>query len=292
MTLLKEKKFVKEIKNLVRQIPVGNAELKRAIQSFPVFGNSVPKSGTHLLRSALMHIKGLRLGGSLRYIDNFDDDTNETHRKFVASSLEQMKPHLFKVGHLTYNDFIVNKMIEKNIKVVMIVRDPRDIILSHVNHAKKNFGGKYRFYDYYAHVLKNDDERIKTSISGLSGSFAKGSTAYLPDVYGRFEYFLGWKEFEHCLWVKFEDLIGQNGGGDDMLQRETFKKIVDFVGCSMSEGEIDLALQKIFDPSSPTFNKGQIGRWKQQFTDEHIRLFKKHAKNLLVELDYEKNNDW
>jgi hypothetical protein len=43
---------------------------------------------------------------------------------------------------------------------------------------------------------------------------------------------------------------------------------------------------------SPTFHSGKTGKWKKHFTDEHKKIFKDMAGDLLVKLGYEKNNDW
>ena len=52
-------------------------------------------------------------------------------------------------------------------------------------------------------------------------------------------------------------------------------------------------LESSINPSkSPTFRSGKTGEWRQHFTDEHKKIFKEVAGDLLVKLGYEKNNDW
>ncbi len=43
---------------------------------------------------------------------------------------------------------------------------------------------------------------------------------------------------------------------------------------------------------SPTFRSGKTGEWKKYFTDEHKKIFKEVAGDLLVKLGYEKDNAW
>jgi hypothetical protein len=43
---------------------------------------------------------------------------------------------------------------------------------------------------------------------------------------------------------------------------------------------------------SPTFRSGKTGEWKKHFTDEHKKIFKEVAGDLLVKLGYEKDNNW
>jgi hypothetical protein len=53
------------------------------------------------------------------------------------------------------------------------------------------------------------------------------------------------------------------------------------------------ALESSINPSkSPTFRSGKTGEWKKHFTQEHKRIFKNVASDLLIRLGYEKDNDW
>jgi hypothetical protein len=42
----------------------------------------------------------------------------------------------------------------------------------------------------------------------------------------------------------------------------------------------------------PTFRKGQIAGWREEFSPEHERAVKEQAGSLLVELGYEASPDW
>ena len=53
------------------------------------------------------------------------------------------------------------------------------------------------------------------------------------------------------------------------------------------------SLESSINPSrSPTFRSGKTGEWKNYFTEEHTRIFKDVAGDLLIRLGYEKNRDW
>jgi sulfotransferase 6B1 len=41
-----------------------------------------------------------------------------------------------------------------------------------------------------------------------------------------------------------------------------------------------------------TFRKGQIGGWREEFSEEHERAVKEVSGSLLVELGYEAGPDW
>ena len=53
------------------------------------------------------------------------------------------------------------------------------------------------------------------------------------------------------------------------------------------------SLETSINPTkSPTFRSGKTGVWKKYFTDEHKKIFKDVAGDLLIKLGYEKDNDW
>ena len=60
-----------------------------------------------------------------------------------------------------------------------------------------------------------------------------------------------------------------------------------------SRDQIIDALETNIDPQrSPTFRSGKTGEWKKYFNDEHKNLFKDVAGDLLVQLGYEKDDNW
>jgi sulfotransferase 6B1 len=53
------------------------------------------------------------------------------------------------------------------------------------------------------------------------------------------------------------------------------------------------SLEASINPTkSPTFRSGKTGEWKKHFTDEHKKIFKEVAGDLLIKLGYEKDNNW
>jgi hypothetical protein len=52
-------------------------------------------------------------------------------------------------------------------------------------------------------------------------------------------------------------------------------------------------MEKSVNPGrSPTFRKGQIGNWREEFDEELIRTFKQVAGGELIRLGYEKDDKW
>ena len=91
--------------------------------------------------------------------------------------------------------------------------------------------------------------------------------------------------------IRFEDLIGPNGGGDWETQLETIQKIADHLGITVTEEKIERVARNLFGGTG-TFRKGQIGAWKKHFKEHHKQAFKAIAGQLLVDLGYETDFDW
>ncbi len=51
---------------------------------------------------------------------------------------------------------------------------------------------------------------------------------------------------------------------------------------------LDFLETSINPKKSPTFRSGKTGEWKKHFTDEHKRIFKDAAGDLLTRLGYER----
>lgn len=55
---------------------------------------------------------------------------------------------------------------------------------------------------------------------------------------------------------------------------------------------LKLMKQNINPKTSWTFRKGKIGGWQEEFTEINKRNFKKVAGDFLIDLGYEKSNNW
>ena len=103
--------------------------------------------------------------------------------------------------------------------------------------------------------------------------------------------FTPWMNNSRVLSVRFESLVGPEGGGAREDQIREIINIGRHMGLKISEEKALAIAQELFGGTN-TFRKGQIGAWKEEFSAEHKELFKKHAGQLLIDLGYEKDFDW
>lgn len=226
------------------------------------------KCGTHLLTNIISEITSKPQIGIVSFCDQEDMELIENAKKINA----------FIYTH-KFSDWQFKELIEKKYKFLFIYRDPRDQIIS-VIHWLKYVGEKDRFYPIQIHD-------VETQIEELITGKIYGYSFYEFNVPFRQVLQLG----NHVCIIKFEDLIGPNGGGNLEKQIDTILKIADFLHIPLTYEKAKEIGEKSWGKSE-TFRKGLIGQWKEFFTPRHIQLYKEKYGNILIELDYEKNLNW
>ncbi|MEX1012615.1 MAG: sulfotransferase domain-containing protein, partial [Waddliaceae bacterium] len=242
----------------------------------------IPKCGTHLLMRCinLMTNKGIvgLVGG--------------TTEEFIKSlKIAKQKNAILKCHH--YSGNFASSLYKLGYKNIFQCRDPRDACVSFVFYMDKWKNGE-KTRDFF--TVPDDwdsltfDEKLYAVIVG------KNCKSYLKNWYSRL---LPWSEYPRTLIVKFEDLIGSQGGGNDDVQLQTIMDIASFTNMDISEDEITQVAIELYRTSGVQkeyngmlFTPGQIGNWKIFFNDENKRAFKKSYNHLLTQFGYEQNAEW
>lgn len=250
-----------------------------------VFANSVPKSGTNLLTRCLSLFPMLRPAFdhvSMNY--NRQEGTNEFEQKAGRIGRGQ-----YTSGHVFRTAANADIVETNDLTMVLIVRDPRDVVTSHFHYvSEKNLG--HRLNDHYT-SLPDDDARLMASIRGVAGEHTDDGDP-LESIGEWMDVFLAWDAKPYCTTVRFEDLIGPQGGGDAASQRETVRRIVSHLDVHLSTDEVEAVADDVFSTDASTFRKGLIGDWENHFSPEHVDAFEEEAGAWLVEMGYENDHDW
>ena len=104
---------------------------------------------------------------------------------------------------------------------------------------------------------------------------------------------LQWKNQNNNLTIKFEDLVGERGGGSLSKQVTSIRAIINHL-----ELRDNISDDMVFDiaknsfGTSGTFRKGKIGGWKSTFTSKDIELYKATIIDLLIDIGYESDKNW
>lgn len=244
----------------------------------PVLANSIPKSGTNLLTRFLYSIVKYRRVLS-RTLTNHDD---------VATKCAALSCGQFMPAHLYFSPGNANILANLNILHIFMIRDPRDVVVSNVNYITR-VDKKHRLHNYFARELTTDGQRLRASIRGISVAELGGGNPSLG-IGEHLTQYVGWLQEASCLVVRFEDLIGPEGGGDRDRQLSCVSSICDFLGIETNlPGE---HVSGLYSKSSRTFFKGVVGAWREAFTEEEVQLFKQHAGDALIQMGYESDQNW
>lgn len=251
-----------------------------------LFGNSFPKSGTHLLAQVFLgfpHI-GLSIDRGMGPILTFvARNGRRRSSEEILKDLRQLKPGDMGFGHVIAASEILEYWCRAEVIHFFMIRDPRDVVVSHAffitDKAMENV-----HHQYYK-SLSSFDERLTASILGRPDW---GDD--FPDIFQRFEAFLGWMECPWTCILRFEDFITRRDQAIGVMLDYAIER---GFRLSIPRDKAIYRLATAIDPThSYTFRSGKVGEWRSHFTEGHKQLFKQIAGDLLVRLGYEKDHDW
>jgi hypothetical protein len=251
----------------------------------PVFGNSKPKSGSHLL---LQVLAGFTRIMPYAYVnaDPVRTITKEGQRKSNDEILQELRgiPRgVIGWGYIEASPENVALLCKPDRVNYFVYRDPRDMLVSQVYFAT-DMHEEHGMHEYYK-SLPDFGARLKVAITGIDHDGLK-----MVSVRQRYEGVFQWLAQSDVLCIRFEDLIHQRD--------RTLNAMLDQVertGYRIPTPR-DKALAILTDAIQPrrshTFRSGKTGGWREHFTNEDKALFKEVAGDLLVRLGYEQDNNW
>jgi hypothetical protein len=253
---------------------------------YPILlGVSFPKSGTHLLDQILLGFSKVA-PFSKRLHSFYAEYEGESGIKRAPAQarawLNALRPRDVASAHLFARPEVVARATSPAFVPYFIFRDPRDVVVSHVFYVTE-METRHVHHAYYQ-SLPDFDSRLRVSVLGRPDAETE-----FPNIAERFAPYLGWLDCPEVLALHFEDLIENRAA--------TLTRILDrfraHVSISTPPNRILEALEDSINPSkSPTFRSGKTGEWKKHFTDEHKKIFKDVAGELLIKLGYEKDGNW
>jgi hypothetical protein len=246
-------------------------KISRCVKKLPkkkILIVSVQKSGTHLIKNVMKEagFEGIGVGKNVR-----------------MSNFNGLKDNQYLWSHFTPPDEI-QMALEKGDESVFIIfnfRDPRDVLISwfYWLHPKSD-KSMHLHQDYMKKVYSHftDDELIDILIR--NDKFREGE--YNPIEHFRFSRVLYFHP--NVLNVRFEDLVGSSGGGDDILQKKTIESIFNYL--DIANVDIDVIANSAFDTKSETFRKGRIGGYKDVLSKDQIKLFNELHGDIIKQYGY------
>ena len=242
--------------------------------SHPFVVITPPKCGTHLIGEAL----SLMLDQEYLSLGYLSLSSGEEAFQVIEKAAQAGR---FVLTH-QINLSLLNILAEKNYKVITILRDPRDQLISLLDFIKEGF------LPWPGGVFESDkfDENVDELITGErfgqpSFTFIKGLLDALFPVVIK----------NNCYFTTFEKLVGSNGQGSNLLQQTELHNLAKFLNFHLTKEKAQIVCDKLYG-NSWTFRHGQIGRWKEQFPPYRKELYKKIYGQELIRLGYEKDLNW
>jgi sulfotransferase 6B1 len=282
------------LKSSIRQlaqfpVPLTLKELKATRNGRRVLVNSMPKAGTFVVRRLLDLLPEYfvcRWASHGLVTDSTQLPILEAH---VKAKLSHLKQGQYISSHLPWHPDLVSMLKDFEIRSIFIIRDIRDVAVS-LSHYIAFKDSQHRLYAHFRD-LPSDSDRLMAVIHGTTG-LVPGQIIGEESIGQQASNFMPWLSESDYLSIRFEDLIGNNGGGCAQKQVETIQKIVKYIEIPLSDSEISDLAHRVFFRKSTTFRNGQIGDWKNHFTEAHKDAFKEVAGDALIKLGYETDYDW
>ena len=251
----------------------------------PIFGNSKPKSGSHLL---LQVLNGFTQIMPYKYVEadpvrTIEKEGRRKSNQEVLRELKKIPKGVIGWGYVEATPENISFLCQPNRVNYFIYRDPRDMLVSQVFFAT-DMHEEHGMHEYY-NSLPDFGGRLNVAITGIDQD-----GLYMVSVKQRYAGVFEWLEQPNVLCIRFEDLISNRDATLDAMLDE-----VESIGYHIPtprQKALSILVEAIQPTKSHTFRSGKTGGWREHFTEDHKDLFKEVAGDLLVKLGYEKNNDW
>jgi len=250
-----------------------------------IFGNSKPKSGSHLL---LQILNGFTRIMPYAYVEaepvrTIKKGGGRRHAKAIAADLRRIPQGVIGWGYVEAAPENLTVLCQPGRVNYFVYRDPRDLLVSQVFFATDMYEG-HGMHEFYK-SLPDFGERLKVAITGIDRDDLR-----MVSVKQRYEGVFEWLEQAQVMCIRFEDLINQLDATLNAMLDEVEK-----TGYRIPvprQKAVAILIKTIQPKRSRTFRSGTTGSWREYFTDEHKALFNDVAGDLLVRLGYEEDNDW
>lgn len=250
-----------------------------------IFGNSKPKSGSHLL---LQILNGFTQIMPYKYvaadpIRTIEKKGGRKKNEEILGELKSVPQGVVGWGYVEATPENVAFLCRPDRVNYFMYRDPRDMLVSQVFFAA-DMHEDHGMHKYY-NSLPDFGERLKVAITGIDRD-----GLYMVSVKQRYEGVFQWLEQKHVMCIRFEDLIDDRDATLSSMLGQVEK--TGYQIPTQRTEALSVLINAIQPGKSHTFRSGKTGGWREHFTEAHKKLFKDVAGDLLVKLGYEGSNDW
>jgi len=233
-----------------------------------------PRGGIYTIGTCL----NLMTGRGMRFFPNNPVKSIEE----CANRIDSLKKaHQFETEHWFWDYHLAKWRSDLNCKIFFFIRDPRDVCIEFINFimdghdighlSRDNWFGELSIYDQVKAIINELHD------SGISRQIRTR---------------LGWMYMPNSCTIRFEALLGPDGGGNHLDQTNEIRKIANHINLNINENKIEIIANDLYHRTPENLRMGDIGMWKHFFTEENKELFKEKLGDVLIQLGYEKDLNW
>lgn len=243
-----------------------------------IFINSIPKAGTHLLTAELEkfpEVQNSRLHLELDRIGTYAAN-GDYHLDIgkAAAHVRQIRAGQYFSAHMFWTPEMEKLLADAGICSLFMTRDPRDILVSRFHYVMGL--RRHHLHDYLT-GLDNDDARWRALVLGHEGA------PFIRPMRDMLNSFLPWKEKSASLTLRFEDLVGERGGGTVAAKQQALEAMCDHSGLSR-----DLVARNAATGTAgtATLRKGQANAWRDNLPPAVIAMVHDHCGAEIARMGY------
>lgn len=264
------------------------ARLRPAGDGPKLLANSIPKAGTHVLMSLLDAIPGMRFSGIHFAVTGATRPGGINELRELETLVNRLRPSHYMTGHIRHHPDTLAVLAQAQCRTIVSIRDPRAIALSAANYMRTN--ERHPLHARGLTELPELDDRLTAVIHGLAPS---DTGPGFPSLAERLDRFLPWLDESGVFILRYEDLIGPQGGGSIERQRSLVIDILDFLGLPAEADVVEQVANSIYSTKSATFRRGQIDSWRDEMSPHHVELINELCKEQMLRLGYSSTgNEW
>lgn len=262
-----------------------------------VINVSIIKAGTHLLAKLIEEITGATMA--------YAPAVTVLNQNLI----NVLQPQNFYVTHAPCSENNYKVALNNNAKIILLLRDPRDVLISYVHWLKGEHAYRLTLPTglTFGNGVEPGWEYATLPLDQMINQFIKQYPIKAPQIHEYttiaefYHLYLPWQNYPTVLTTSFEKLVGRQGGADAVTQEDEIMKIAQFLNKPIDRNQAKMISSRLFGGRGPkscphctTFREGHIGAWRRALNRRQIQALKsiKGFNELLVALNYEKDNNW
>ena len=135
--------------------------------------------------------------------------------------LQAIKPTKYILGHIPMTPFLNPLLAEINYHHFFIIRNPKAVVPSLISFILDT--GKMPGRHFLENDIKSMSQIERVNFI-LEGGFAKKANVEIKSFAEVYRSMLAWCNEPDCLFLRFEDLVGEAGGGSDEKQQQELRR--------------------------------------------------------------------